>query len=83
MERSVAAETACVLCRSRTMMIAIRSAARRLFQLPQSCDVQACLLDHNRWGFSMWLAGAGVRGRQAVGATDDLGFEGVAARDHN
>lgn len=38
--------------------------------------------DHNWLGFSMWLAGAGVKGGQAVGATDDLGFEGVADRCH-
>jgi len=38
--------------------------------------------DHNWLGFSMWLAGAGVRGGQAVGATDDLGFEGVENRCH-
>jgi hypothetical protein len=30
--------------------------------------------DHNWHGFSMWLAGAGVKGGQAVGATDELGF---------
>jgi hypothetical protein len=30
----------------------------------------------------MWLAGAGVRGGQAVGATDELGFEGVEDRCH-
>jgi hypothetical protein len=38
--------------------------------------------DHNWLGFSMWLAGAGVRGGQAVGATDELGFEGVEGRYH-
>jgi uncharacterized protein (DUF1501 family) len=38
--------------------------------------------DHNWLGFSMWLAGAGVRGGQAVGATDELGFEGVENRAH-
>jgi hypothetical protein len=38
--------------------------------------------DHNWLGFSMWLAGAGVRGGQALGATDDLGFEGVEERCH-
>jgi hypothetical protein len=38
--------------------------------------------DHNWLGFSMWLAGAGVRGGQAVGATDELGFEGVENRCH-
>ena len=33
--------------------------------------------DHNWHGFTMWLAGAGVKGGQAVGATDELGFAGV------
>ena len=35
--------------------------------------------DHNPYGFSTWLAGGGVRGGKAIGATDDLGF--VAAED--
>ena len=30
----------------------------------------------------MWLAGAGVKGGQAIGATDELGFEGVEDRCH-
>jgi hypothetical protein len=30
----------------------------------------------------MWLAGGGVRGGQAVGATDELGFEGALDRYH-
>jgi hypothetical protein len=38
--------------------------------------------DHNPFGFSMWLAGAGVRGGQAIGATDELGFHAVAERYH-
>lgn len=38
--------------------------------------------DHNWHGFSMWLAGAGVRGGQAVGATDDLGFGAVDTPCH-
>lgn len=38
--------------------------------------------DHNWLGFSMWLAGAGVKGGQAIGATDELGFEGVSERCH-
>ena len=36
--------------------------------------------DHDWHGFSMWLAGAGVKGGQAVGATDELGFKAV--QDH-
>jgi len=33
--------------------------------------------DHDWHGFSMWLAGAGVRGGQAIGSTDELGFAAV------
>jgi hypothetical protein len=33
--------------------------------------------DHDWYGFSMWLAGAGVRGGQAIGATDEVGFRAV------
>jgi hypothetical protein len=38
--------------------------------------------DHNPHGFSMWLAGAGVRGGQAIGATDELGFRATEERCH-
>ena len=38
--------------------------------------------DHDWHGFSMWLAGAGVKGGQAIGATDDLGFAAVEERVH-
>ncbi|MGV3720182.1 MAG: DUF1501 domain-containing protein [Actinomycetota bacterium] len=30
--------------------------------------------DHNHYGFSMWLAGGGVKGGQVYGATDEFGF---------
>jgi hypothetical protein len=30
--------------------------------------------DHNHYGFSVWMAGGGVRGGQAYGATDEFGF---------
>ena len=33
--------------------------------------------DHNPYGFSVWLAGGGVRGGTAVGATDAFGFKAV------
>ena len=33
--------------------------------------------DHNHYGFSMWLAGGGVRGGYVHGATDELGFASV------
>jgi hypothetical protein len=38
--------------------------------------------DHNPYGFSMWLAGAGVKGGRAVGATDELGFNAVERTAH-
>jgi len=33
--------------------------------------------DHNPFGFSIWLAGAGVRGGTVVGATDEYGYHAV------
>lgn len=30
--------------------------------------------DHNPYGFTMWLAGGGVKGGQAIGATDEFGL---------
>jgi len=38
--------------------------------------------DHHPNCFSMWLAGGGIRAGQTVGATDELGLEGVADRIH-
>ncbi|MFZ9088693.1 MAG: DUF1501 domain-containing protein [Planctomycetaceae bacterium] len=36
--------------------------------------------DHNPWGFCAWLAGAGIRGGRAWGATDDIGLRAVQDR---
>ena len=33
--------------------------------------------DHNPFGFSLWLAGGGVRGGMTYGATDDYGYKAV------
>lgn len=38
--------------------------------------------DHNPTGFTIWMAGGGVRGGQAIGATDDLGLYAVEDRMH-
>ncbi len=38
--------------------------------------------DHNHYGFTMWMAGGGVQGGQAYGATDDFGFRAVHDRVH-
>jgi len=36
--------------------------------------------DHHPYGFSVWLAGGGIRGGQAYGATDDFGYRAIAHR---
>jgi uncharacterized protein (DUF1501 family) len=36
--------------------------------------------DHNPYGYTMWMAGGGVRGGLAYGATDDFGFQAVENR---
>jgi len=38
--------------------------------------------DHNHYGFTMWLAGGGVRGGYVHGATDETGFKAVESRVH-
>ena len=38
--------------------------------------------DHNHHGFTMWLAGGGVRGGMTYGATDEFGFKAVENKVH-
>jgi hypothetical protein len=38
--------------------------------------------DHNHHGFTMWLAGGGVKGGIVHGATDEFGFKAVEDRVH-
>jgi len=38
--------------------------------------------DHNPHGFTMWMAGAGVKGGFAYGATDDYGYYAVENKMH-
>ena len=38
--------------------------------------------DHNHWGFSMWMAGGGIKGGQVHGATDEFGFQAVKDKVH-
>jgi uncharacterized protein (DUF1501 family) len=38
--------------------------------------------DHNSYGFTMWLAGGGIKGGVAVGETDELGNNAVTDRFH-
>jgi hypothetical protein len=38
--------------------------------------------DHNPYGYSMWMAGGGVRGGFTYGATDEFGYYAVEDRMH-
>jgi hypothetical protein len=38
--------------------------------------------DHNSYGFTMWLAGGGIKGGMSLGATDELGSAAVEDRCH-
>jgi len=38
--------------------------------------------DHNHYGFTMWLAGGGIRGGMTYGETDAFGFQAVQNRVH-
>ncbi len=38
--------------------------------------------DHNAYGFTMWMAGGGIKGGTSVGETDELGSNAVRDRFH-
>lgn len=38
--------------------------------------------DHNHHGFTMWMAGGGVKGGMTYGETDDFGFKAVVDKMH-
>ncbi len=38
--------------------------------------------DHNPTGFTMWMAGGGVKGGQTIGTTDELGLRAIEDRMH-
>jgi uncharacterized protein (DUF1501 family) len=38
--------------------------------------------DHNAFGFTMWMAGGGIKGGVSVGETDELGSAAVSDRCH-
>jgi hypothetical protein len=38
--------------------------------------------DHNPNGFTMWLAGGGIKGGKVIGATDEIGLRAVEDRVH-
>jgi hypothetical protein len=48
----------------------------------QGTDRQKVGRDHNPEGFTMWLAGGGVKGGHVHGATDEFGYYAVADKVH-
>jgi hypothetical protein len=38
--------------------------------------------DHNPWGFTMWFAGAGVKGGTVIGETDEIGLRAIKDKQH-
>ncbi len=38
--------------------------------------------DHNPWGFTIWMAGGGIKGGQVIGTTDELGLRGIDEKAH-
>jgi hypothetical protein len=38
--------------------------------------------DHHNLGFTMWMAGGGVKGGQIIGATDDIGLRAIESPVH-
>jgi hypothetical protein len=38
--------------------------------------------DHNPWGFTIWMAGGGVKAGQAIGTTDEIGLRAVEKPYH-
>jgi len=38
--------------------------------------------DHNPWGFTIWMAGGGIKGGQVIGTTDEIGLRAIEDRAH-
>jgi hypothetical protein len=49
-------------------------------QFPAGGDVSNAGRDHGPRGFSIWMAGAGIKGGTTYGATDDIGYAAVENR---
>jgi uncharacterized protein (DUF1501 family) len=52
-------------------------------ELPQpGTGTQGMGRDHNHWGFTVWLAGGGIKGGYVHGATDEFGYRAVEKPVH-
>ncbi len=50
--------------------------------MPFSEGVEKPGRNHNPYGFSMWMAGGGVKGGASYGETDELGFAAAVNKVH-
>ena len=51
-------------------------------RMPFSEGVNAPGRNHNPYGFTMWMAGAGVKGGTSYGETDEFGFAAAVDKSH-
>ena len=51
-------------------------------QMPDNGDRSRVGRDHNPYGFTMWMAGGGVKGGMVYGATDEYGYFAVENKVH-
>lgn len=51
-------------------------------EIPLGSNAPPTGRDHNHHGFSVWMAGGGVKGGTAFGSTDEFGYQAVENRVH-
>jgi len=51
-------------------------------QFSEGAEVATYGRDHNPFGFTMWMAGGGVKGGQVIGATDEFGYFAIENKVH-
>ena len=51
-------------------------------QFPEDGDPEGIGRDHNPFGFTMWMAGGGVKGGTVYGATDEFGYYAIENKVH-
>ncbi|MCH2203670.1 MAG: DUF1501 domain-containing protein [Fuerstiella sp.] len=51
-------------------------------EIPLTSNSQPTGRDHNHYGFTVWLAGGGVKAGMAYGHTDEFGYQAVENRVH-
>ena len=51
-------------------------------EIPLGSNAPPTGRDHNHHGFTVWMAGAGIKGGMAYGSTDEFGYRAVEKRTH-